>query len=100
MAPSASTKVEKGIKREELSAKADLGKPDRYRYYESTKILGHLYRAIDEDIFFQKLENDNLSLYSYEAKDDVIQEIWAFVMDALRGRDWRSYVDTAWEVRN
>lgn len=81
MAPSASTKVEKGIHRPEEATLPDI--TQRYRYYESERILGHLYRAVDENTFFQDLEDDTSSLFSRTAGDNVLEDI----------RDWiGSYV--------
>lgn len=99
MAPSASTRVEKGIKRPTDST-LDNERPQRYRYYESDRVLGKLYRAIDEDIFFEDLEDDTSSLFSKDASDNVMREIWRWVRGAMRGRDVKQYLTVAQEVRD
>ncbi|KAK5092135.1 hypothetical protein LTR70_005740 [Exophiala xenobiotica] len=99
MAPSASTKVEKGIKRPTDTA-LDEEQPQRYRYYESDRVLGRLYRAIDEDIFFEDLEDDTSSLFSKDASDDVINEIWCWVRAAISEKHVKQYLDVAGEVRD
>lgn len=98
MAPSASTRVEKGITRSEESA--DLETNQRFRYYESDRILGRLYRAIDEDAFFRDLEDDNLSLFSHEAEDNVLCEIMHFVKKSMSGRNWLPLESLAIEIRD
>jgi len=101
MAPSASTKVEKGIKRPTDPA-PDNESPQRYRYYESERILGQLYRAIDEDVFFEALEDDNSSLFSRDGGDNVIAEIWQWVCASMDGKTVipKQYLDIAGEVRD
>lgn len=100
VAPSASTKVEKGIKRP-----TDLTEPSegdqKYRYYESDRILGKLYRAIDEDIFFQDLEDDLSSIFSTDAADTVLKEILWWVTEHLDVEDdYTDYMDLAQDVRD
>jgi len=99
MAPSASTTVEKGVKRPTEPVPDD-GLIGRYRYYESDRILGRLYRAIDEDIFFEDLEDDSSSLFSKDPSDNVIIEIWRWVRGAMNGRDIEQYLQLAGEVRD
>src|SRR5947209_9913080 len=81
MAPSASIPVEKGIKRPEDSSIAASDETHRFNYYESQRVLGRLYRAIDEDVFFSDLEDDTSSLFSHEPTENVLEEIWRFVED-------------------
>ncbi|KIW88407.1 uncharacterized protein Z519_10976 [Cladophialophora bantiana CBS 173.52] len=76
MAPSASTKVEKGIKRPDVDVFPSSAR--HYYYYESDQILGCLYRAVNEDTFFQDLEDDTSSLFSKAPTNDVLKDI----------RDW------------
>ncbi|OAP64177.1 hypothetical protein AYL99_00149 [Fonsecaea erecta] len=81
MAPSASTKVEKGIERPEQTPLPS-GR-QRYRYYESTRILGRLYRAVNEDSFFEDLEDDTSSLFSKAATNEVLRDIRDWVLAYL-----------------
>ncbi|KIW21574.1 hypothetical protein PV08_02154 [Exophiala spinifera] len=97
MAPSASTKVEKGIKRPK-----DLAPPKKgqtYRYYESEKILGRLYRAVDEDAFFDDLEDDTSSLFSKTATDNVLAEILDWVLLQIGSSRIRGYHNTAENIK-
>lgn len=101
MAPSASTKVEKGVKRP--ADLVDLAPPEgnqRYRYYESDKILGKLFRAIDEDLFFLNLEDDVSSIFSKEPANTVLGEILEWVHVNVDEHEYMRYWDLAKEVRN
>ncbi|KAK5072515.1 hypothetical protein LTR51_005153 [Lithohypha guttulata] len=100
MAPSASIKVEKGIERRSDPLSEALEGRQRYRYFESERILGRLYRAIDEDLFFGELEDDTSSLFSSAATDNVLPEILKFISDMMRGQDWKRYLPKAREVRD
>jgi hypothetical protein len=101
MAPTASTKVEKGIKR---SADGDVDvTPNRgrgYRYYESDRVLGRLYRAVDEDTFFQDLEDETSSLFSMEASNNVLEDIRDWVVSSINSSRVQAYHTMAREVRD
>ncbi|KIX94715.1 uncharacterized protein Z520_09405 [Fonsecaea multimorphosa CBS 102226] len=98
MAPSASTIVEKGIKRPEEAALPD-GR-QRYRYYESDRILGRLYRAVNEDTFFDDLEDDTSSLFSKEPTNDVLRDICDWVVSHLGHPRVQAFLTQAREVRD
>ncbi|KAK5553706.1 hypothetical protein LTR46_008252 [Exophiala xenobiotica] len=101
MAPTASTKVEKGIKR---PAAVDVDvTPNRgrgYRYYESDRVLGRLYRAVDEDTFFQDLEDETSSLFSMEASNNVLEDIRDWVVSSINYSQVQAYHTMASEVRD
>ncbi|KAJ9497555.1 hypothetical protein H2202_006979 [Exophiala xenobiotica] len=101
MAPTASTKVEKGIKR---PADVDVDvTPNRgrgYRYYESDRVLGRLYRAVDEDTFFQDLEDETSSLFSMEASNNVLEDIRDWVVSSINYSHVQAYHTMAREVRD
>ena len=99
MAPSASTNVEKGINRP-VESEYFPPKPGRFRYYESNRVLGVLYRAIDEDIFFQNLADDTSSVFSHEASDNVLDQVWTYVESTMQGYAWKDYIDQAIQVRD
>lgn len=100
MAPSASTMVEKDIKRPVDPVLDELGPSGRYRYYESTKVLGELYRAIDEDLFFEELEDDTSSLFSSEAADNVLPQVLQLVEGMMEDYAWQKYILKAEEVKD
>lgn len=100
MAPSASTMVETGVVRPLESVLEQQKEPGHYRYYESKKVLGELYRVIDEDLFFEELEDDTSSLFSSEATDNVLPEILQFVKGMMEDYSWQEYISKAEEVRD
>lgn len=98
MAPTASTKVEKGVHRP-----AGMAAPEgsqRYRYYESDRVLGKLYRAVDEEVFFQELEDDASSFFSREADDTALGEMLEWVEEQVDTDVMDDYAKLAIEARN
>jgi RNA dependent RNA polymerase len=101
MAPGASTKVEKGIlMRELMSQDPDETDPRGYRYYESEKVLGTLYRSIDENAFFEALEDDASSVFSKGSNCSVLEQVWRYVEMATPSVHWRTYLKAAAEIRD
>lgn len=98
MAPSASTKVEKGIQRPVEMELPAIDLP--YRYYESDRVLGKLYRAVDEDVFFRELEDDASSMFSREAAQTTLGEILEWVETNVDTDIMEDYAETAIEARN
>jgi hypothetical protein len=72
----------------------------RHLFYRSDKILGQLYRAIDE----KKIWNENVHI---DIKNIVGPEVWdgllAYVTEEceakLQGVSWDRYVGEAWNIR-
>ena len=100
MAPSPSVKVEKGIKRPEEPEALQAGGKQRYRYYESDKLLGKLYRAIDEDLFFQDLEDDSSSMFSRDPTDNVQKEMLSLAQRLMDECTWKEWISIAVEVKD
>ncbi|KAL8929002.1 MAG: hypothetical protein Q9208_001445 [Pyrenodesmia sp. 3 TL-2023] len=76
------------------------GEPKRKRYYESNKVLGILYRSIDERSFFKDLHERSAVL-----KDDdtpsrgVLFDLWDYVKAEVAGLEWEEYIDEAVRMR-
>lgn len=68
-----------------------------YRYYESQKALGHLYRAIDEKAFHRELREQAADLQPSDTK--VINQIWDFVQARTKLVIWNHHVKWAKELR-
>ncbi|KAL8860175.1 MAG: hypothetical protein Q9178_003439 [Gyalolechia marmorata] len=108
MAPGRKVKVEKyGISFEgeqidlvEPDDPRRVGEPRPHRYYESKKILGILYRSIDERAFFKDLHERSPIL-----KDDarpskgVLVSLWEYLQAETTELEWEHYVDYAWGMR-
>ena len=77
-----------------------VGEPRPPRYYESKKILGILYRSIDERAFFKDLHERSPIL-----KDDarpskgILVSLWEYLQTETTELEWKHYVDYAWGMR-
>lgn len=101
MAPSTNTKIEKGhLARDLLDQNVEKDEMDGYRYYESPNVIGELYRAINEEAFFEDLEADTEgSIFSRQSEENVLQEIWTYVESEMALLEWRSYIAEAKEIK-
>lgn len=52
----------------------------QYRYYESHKVLGQLYRAIDEHKIFEQIQDQSRKLNVYLARSESpLGAVWEYV---------------------
>jgi hypothetical protein len=70
-----------------------------YRYYESEKILGKLYRAIDEREIFEQIQaradvKDNVQ------RSSVIDGVWKYVQKRVVGIQWEYLMNDAADIRD
>lgn len=100
MSPSASIPVTKGIKRQQVQAKDDPDTTHRFKYFESSCALGQLCRAVDEDVFFEELEDDASTLFGHGSSSNVLEEVWLRIEEAMDSTHWQHHITTAEEVRN
>jgi len=104
MAPGPNIKIEKkeGLLLKENEIKTQNERNDDedftpYRYYESTKILGKLYRAIDEHDIFRDLHN--YRMVSNGGKG-LLDRVWQHVEHKCRLIHWRHRLNEAREIRD
>ena len=76
----------------------DTDGPQPYRYYRSEKVLGELYRAIDEHAFLEELKRSTQALDPNAP--DVLRTLWAYVKRETAGFLWHHHVDTANEIKD
>jgi hypothetical protein len=71
-----------------------------YRYYQSEKILGKLYRDIDEREVFREIQQRGLQ--SDRARPDMpfLESIWQFVMRWCRSLHWERHCGMARDIRD
>ena len=72
----------------------------KYEYYESAKVLGKLYRAINESEIFQDLQQSTSS--TIEARRDdraIIRKVWEHVSRKIPSTRWKRYVSEARQIR-
>ncbi|KAF2144749.1 uncharacterized protein K452DRAFT_285074 [Aplosporella prunicola CBS 121167] len=71
-----------------------------YRYYESERALGQLYRAIDEKKFFEEMQARSKGRVELHGdKYDLMSEVWSYVVQETQLIQWESYSDLAREIR-
>lgn len=108
MAPGRKVKVEEhGIifEPEEVDILEDsdprrAGEPRRKRYYESKKVLGILYRSIDERSFFKDLHDRSAVLKEDDTPSKgVLFDLWEYVEAEVAGLAWEQYAEEAVHMR-
>ncbi|KAF2838607.1 RdRP-domain-containing protein [Patellaria atrata CBS 101060] len=73
----------------------------RYRFYESDKVLGKLYRAIDEGRFFDELHRQGKQFAeSLASTMSFMQRLWKYVEKDMMLIQWEHNKDLAREIRN
>ena len=63
---------------DELPPALGFGTSKNFRYYESNKALGHLYRAIDEEKFLRTMHGQD-STAQQKADDTLMAPLWDYV---------------------
>jgi hypothetical protein len=66
-----------------------------YRYYESKKVLGVLYRAIDEQKFFARMKQDFESHRRQWGDESLMQRLERYVDRETRGIQWQHHLEFA-----
>ncbi|KAK8226196.1 RNA-directed RNA polymerase [Phyllosticta capitalensis] len=69
-----------------------------YRYYESERVLGQLYRAIDEKKIFQELQMAGRR--GVRGNGALMERVWAHVRTETQLIQWAQYQDLAKEIRD
>ncbi|KAF1936008.1 RdRP-domain-containing protein [Clathrospora elynae] len=71
----------------------------RNRYYRSNKILGVLYRNIDEKKFFDRMKNDFESFRHTWGGESLVQKLQRYVGRETVGVQWEHHWDFAEQLR-
>ena len=71
--------------------------PPKIWYYESPRILGKLYRAIDETKFLEQVQDQAES--SAVHNQDVLGEVWNYVRRNTLLIQWEHYIEAANEIK-
>lgn len=69
-----------------------------YRYYESNKILGKLYRKIDEREIYNEIKQRSQATESTSTAT-VIHAVWTYVESQCKPIQWEHKKEWAWELR-
>ena len=71
-----------------------------YFVYKSDKVLGKLYRAIDERVVFQELQKQSSDLAKDNlANQSVMQRVWNYVQGATAIIQWKHHLDWARDLQ-
>ncbi|KAI9768710.1 MAG: hypothetical protein M1840_004705 [Geoglossum simile] len=71
-----------------------------YRYYESKKVLGKLYRAIDERSFFAELQEQSKMLgRADQSGKTTMERLWDYVQKEIRPMQWRHLEESARDIK-
>ena len=70
----------------------------RTRYYESHKILGKLYRAIDEHKIFDQIQRQSRQLGSSLTGESVLDRVWKHIQKATALIQYSHYSTFAKDV--
>lgn len=81
---------------EEESQENDDDDPQPYQYYESDKILGVLYRAIDERDVFKEVQHKP----TQDSRSMVMRNAWVHVQYLCNGIQWEHLKDWARDIRD
>ncbi|KAL8833642.1 MAG: hypothetical protein Q9170_004163 [Blastenia crenularia] len=77
-----------------------VGEQSRKRYYESNKILGILYRSIDERSFFKDLHASSAVMKDdNQASAGVLAELWDYVQTEAKELEWDNHIVEAVATR-
>ena len=77
-----------------------------YRFYQSDKILGKLYRNIDEREVFSGIQQRGLSQCEYEVNrarysiSSVLEAVWTYVQHRCQAIQWEHHLDRARGIRD
>lgn len=72
---------------------------NRIRYYRSKKVLGHLYRNIDEKKFFNRMKGDFEAMRHTSGGESLVQELERYVDRETRGVQWEHHLGFAEDLR-
>ena len=61
----------------------------KYRYYKSEKVLGQLYRGIDERAIFAEIQQRSREYTTSNMhRPDIIHRVWSYVQENCRLFEW------------
>ncbi|CAG8983895.1 hypothetical protein HYALB_00005534 [Hymenoscyphus albidus] len=104
-APGPHVRIEpKGLSLEEKSFREPLEEEDEddefssYRYYRSEKVLGKLFRAIDEREIFREIQ-ERASAEGIARRSGLMESVWKHVESRVKGIQWEYLMNEASDIR-
>ena len=78
----------------------EIYEPTKLRYYQSEKILGRLYREIDEQDFLQEIQKQSILLGSHDSTThNLLDTVWMYVQSRVVVIQWQHYIEFANDVK-
>ena len=75
--------------------------PPKLKYYESSNVLGKLYRGIDEHQFFEAIqEQSRMPRLDPGKTRSLADAVWKYVRDKTALIQWQHYVGWATDVKD
>ena len=69
------------------------------RYYESHKVLGQLYRAIDEHAFFEEIQRQSRSARTLHGSN-LAEQVWDYVRGKTALIQYEHFVPFARDIKD
>ncbi|KKY15588.1 putative rna-dependent rna polymerase [Diplodia seriata] len=70
-----------------------------FRYYESERVLGQLYRSIDEKKIFQEMQRHATGTKSHLGGMNLMDQVWAYVQRETALIQWEEYKPLARNIK-
>jgi len=84
---------------EEVEEMTGISQP-RVRYYESQKILGKLYRAIDEQKFFEQIQSQSqIPRGALGGVRSHLDAVWSYVQEKTALIQWQHFTEWAKDIK-
>ena len=84
---------------DDVDAPVDEYVPPRMKYYKSHKVLGQLYRAIDEHEFLLKLQTQTHTSPHIHSKS-IVESVWKYVEEKTELIQWSHWYQFALDTRD
>ena len=82
-----------------VNALVDEYTPPRMKYYKSHKVLGELYRAIDEHEFLLQLQSQTQMSPGPQSKS-IVESVWKYVEEKTKLIQWSHWYQFALDTRD
>lgn len=72
----------------------------KYRYYESEKVLGKLYRAIDERKIFREIQQRSAQIEDVIGDGMIVRKVWEYVQKKCQIIQFEHKLEWARDIRD
>lgn len=68
-------------------------------YYRSDKVLGHLYRNIDEEAFFDRMKDEFATKHQVHPGASLLQQLEEYIDRECQAVQWAHHIGFAEDLR-